>query len=345
MGVLTSPINAVQRGATWSNQPQWNKTEGTESAPAPLTAKGERSIAPQNIVAVSWGDVVDAINPLQQLPIVGEIYRGITGEKISGIARVAGGFIYGGLAGGLVAALSAAYAESHGDQTPVEHLVASLAGKEPEDAAPQTTLAAAAMPAVETRGSAKGEMQSGAFAATGSGVPPEITIKPVAAPVIEVSDAATNAGGIAASMAEPLYARMPNGELMALPAKPLRERLNQKNTIAGVLQSAPVVSGSFVDRLPAGAATRSLERAQNLELLQGTQQATVNKPPKQAETIVAEGKIEQLVDSAQASPQPSASPQGNPLPPELVRDMMMSALDKYQQSPAFAKMQPKSIEE
>lgn len=45
---------------------------------------------------LSFKNVVDAINPLQQLPIVSSIYRAITGDTISSGARIAGGTLYGG---------------------------------------------------------------------------------------------------------------------------------------------------------------------------------------------------------------------------------------------------------
>src|SRR3546814_10500888 len=41
-------------------------------------------------------DFLDVINPLQHLPIVGTIYRAMTGDTISDAARVAGGALYGG---------------------------------------------------------------------------------------------------------------------------------------------------------------------------------------------------------------------------------------------------------
>lgn len=44
----------------------------------------------------SFGDFLDVINPLQHLPIIGDIYRAITGDKISQPARVLGDALYGG---------------------------------------------------------------------------------------------------------------------------------------------------------------------------------------------------------------------------------------------------------
>ncbi|HEY1632771.1 MAG TPA: hypothetical protein VGF56_15750 [Rhizomicrobium sp.] len=43
-----------------------------------------------------WHDVLDVINPLQHLPVVGTIYRAITGDKIGDVEKIAGDTLYGG---------------------------------------------------------------------------------------------------------------------------------------------------------------------------------------------------------------------------------------------------------
>ncbi|MCK4946302.1 MAG: hypothetical protein KAS59_08585 [Alphaproteobacteria bacterium] len=47
--------------------------------------------------------VIDIFNPLQHLPVIGAIYRHITGDEISPISRLAGNTLYGGHIGGAVA--------------------------------------------------------------------------------------------------------------------------------------------------------------------------------------------------------------------------------------------------
>ncbi len=44
----------------------------------------------------SFKSVLDTINPLQQLPVIGSIYRSVTGDSISTAARLAGGALFGG---------------------------------------------------------------------------------------------------------------------------------------------------------------------------------------------------------------------------------------------------------
>ena len=43
--------------------------------------------------------ILDVINPLQHLPVVGTIYRAVTGEHIGAIEKIAGDTLYGGLWG------------------------------------------------------------------------------------------------------------------------------------------------------------------------------------------------------------------------------------------------------
>jgi len=63
----------------------------------------------------SFGDLIDLVNPLQQMPIVGSIYRSLTGDTISTGARLAGGFLMGGPIGFMVAAINAGFEAATGD--------------------------------------------------------------------------------------------------------------------------------------------------------------------------------------------------------------------------------------
>lgn len=48
------------------------------------------------------GAILDIINPLQHIPVISTIYRNITGDEISPVARVAGDALYGGPIGAAV---------------------------------------------------------------------------------------------------------------------------------------------------------------------------------------------------------------------------------------------------
>lgn len=42
------------------------------------------------------GDVIDMVNPLHHVPVVGHLYREVTGDDIKPIARIVGGSVFGG---------------------------------------------------------------------------------------------------------------------------------------------------------------------------------------------------------------------------------------------------------
>jgi|GEM_PF-2233804 len=47
----------------------------------------------------SFGDIVDMVNPLQHIPLVGSLYREITGDDMRGSSRIIGGAVFGGALG------------------------------------------------------------------------------------------------------------------------------------------------------------------------------------------------------------------------------------------------------
>jgi len=53
--------------------------------------------------------VLDVINPLQHLPIIGTIYRAITGDKMGPIEKIAGDTLYGGMWGAIASIADVAF--------------------------------------------------------------------------------------------------------------------------------------------------------------------------------------------------------------------------------------------
>ncbi|WP_238474893.1 hypothetical protein [Azospirillum cavernae] len=74
---------------------------------------------------LSFGDFLDVINPLQHLPIIGTLYRSLTGETIQPAARVMGGILYGGVIGGLASITNAVIEQASG-QDVGDQVMASL---------------------------------------------------------------------------------------------------------------------------------------------------------------------------------------------------------------------------
>ncbi len=76
-------------------------------------AEPEETLADR--MSVGFDDLLDVVNPLQQLPVVSSVYREATGESISIPARLAGGFLFGGLPGLIGSAAMVAFEEVTGD--------------------------------------------------------------------------------------------------------------------------------------------------------------------------------------------------------------------------------------
>ena len=74
------------------------------TAAAPVAAPGGASAKPQHHW-ISFGDVLSALNPLQYLPVVGTLYRALTGDTVAEPLRVAGGLVVSALMGGPVGVL------------------------------------------------------------------------------------------------------------------------------------------------------------------------------------------------------------------------------------------------
>ena len=86
----------------------------------------------------SFDDFLDVINPLQHLPVVGTLYREITGDGIEAPAKLAGGALFGGFYGFLGALGSVAFEDIAGES--LEEMVLSLFESE-VPAAPQAQAA------------------------------------------------------------------------------------------------------------------------------------------------------------------------------------------------------------
>ena len=74
------------------------------TAPAPQAPKHD----------FTFGDFLDIINPLQHLPVVGTLYRAVTGDTIKTPEKIVGDTLYGGPLGGLSAIADSLYQQKTG---------------------------------------------------------------------------------------------------------------------------------------------------------------------------------------------------------------------------------------
>ncbi len=84
-------------------------------APAPTAAVPERPVAAG--ASTSFLDVLSSLNPLQHIPVVGTIYRAITGDVIPEGARLAGSMVFSGLVFGPFGLATTAAAAAFGKLT------------------------------------------------------------------------------------------------------------------------------------------------------------------------------------------------------------------------------------
>ena len=66
----------------------------------------------------TFGDLIDIINPLQHIPVLGTIYRKLSGDTIDPAARIAGGTLFGGPIGAALAVAETAFSELSGSKGP-----------------------------------------------------------------------------------------------------------------------------------------------------------------------------------------------------------------------------------
>ena len=164
---------------------------------------------------LTFGDVLDIINPLQHIPVVSTIYRMVTGDEIGMGARLAGGALFGGplgiAAAGIVAGLeeiSGGTVEQHiaslfeGDDPaapPDVVTTAATAAIAPDTSVPQLAAAVPPAPAIPTLTTAQAALLANLAPAAGrpaAGAPASVSPTPVsqapALPVVAkgISDAA-----------------------------------------------------------------------------------------------------------------------------------------------------------
>jgi hypothetical protein len=87
----------------------------------PVNAEPETSRSP----SFSFRDVLDIINPLHHIPIIGNIYRAVTGDEIKAPARILGGGIFGGIIGAVAGLVNAVLSKVTGKDVG-EHVMAAF---------------------------------------------------------------------------------------------------------------------------------------------------------------------------------------------------------------------------
>ena len=121
-----------------------NPTAGAPTSAASSSTSSSNSSGPTlwSHGGFSFKDLLDIVNPLQHIPVVGSIYRYLTGDEESGGARIIGDSLYGGPIGFGVSVVSTALLTDSSGKDLGERLLASTFG--PRDGSAPTTTAVAA---------------------------------------------------------------------------------------------------------------------------------------------------------------------------------------------------------
>jgi hypothetical protein len=96
----------------------------------------------------SFRDALDIINPLHHVPVVGTLYRALTGDELAPGSRILGGTLFGGI-GGFVTALANAIVEDQTGSDIGDKVLAFFQGDAPphQNLAASSAISAAAEPA------------------------------------------------------------------------------------------------------------------------------------------------------------------------------------------------------
>ena len=112
-----APAPSESRVASAAAPAQDERPTARSRPPEPLRAQGAEQRLKKNRLErdpsqigmrvpereASFGDFLDLINPLHHIPIVGTIYRAMTGDEIGGSAKILGGLLFGGPIGFIAA--------------------------------------------------------------------------------------------------------------------------------------------------------------------------------------------------------------------------------------------------
>lgn len=143
------PIGLPQAKAAESSD-KAQAADGNQDKHLSMFAEGDDS--------PSFWDVLDVINPLQHIPIVNDIYRDLTGDKIGVGARLVGGALFGGVIGLAAATVNCVVEESSGKDIG-DHMLALFKDDQPAQPgdAPAPTMVADKAPAVPASAPAAAE--------------------------------------------------------------------------------------------------------------------------------------------------------------------------------------------
>lgn len=296
----------------------------------------------------SFGDFLDLVNPLQHIPVVSALYRSATGDNINPVSRVAGDILYGGALGAIsavvggVTAISDAVTESKTGHDTKGAVLASLFGDDDKTttqvAASDSTnandanaLAALSAPQLTSQSVPKTADQT-LLASAASGSTPAVSAAVEAvtpAPLASADSTAPTLQGKAFPLTKQAF-----GGVMA----PVNDIENQNRIIAlsqgshamrlgNTIYTSRFMNGPHplpVANPPAATSTTSTDTAAATTTAEATSTTAMTAPSASATTSAL------MAGASMAGNGANTSGQRNPLPQNLIDDMvMMKAIGQY----------------
>lgn len=350
-----------------SSTPGTNGIESTElDAPKDTSSwRVDRRAADveEDVNDFTFEDFVDIINPLQHIPILSTAYREATGDDIKPVSQVAGGLLYGILTGSIIISalssiVSAAYEQKTGEE-PAMQVADALFGIKSNKETGATMLADAGKAAVEnpsaTAPAPVGNEGAIKLASASTEVEKEtLPPLPVKTAALETppASAASNAASNAAATGQIAPAvktanKQPFGGIMDTSGASRNQRVAAKQLLPepsvlvpgqGVKVGDTIYTTPLMSRQSRKTALEAARLAAQTKkdapvtapALTATQQLAAATSPSSVMSVVPgteaadEKKLGQLMHRSA-----EVSQSGNTLPPNLVQDMMLMALDKY----------------
>jgi len=106
--------------------------------PAPIRAQHtetHKSSGLWETGSFSFRDILDAINPLQHIPVISTIYRKLTGDNMGYASRIAGDTLFSGVFGsfisGAISAIANVFVDAFTGKDIGEHMIAAVAPATP----------------------------------------------------------------------------------------------------------------------------------------------------------------------------------------------------------------------
>lgn len=283
---------------------------------APQPVERDRSLDPASMrddgpppvaeAEMSFWDFLDVVNPLQHIPVIGHIYREITGDQINGTARVMGGILFGGVLGGAVAVANAVVEDTSGRDVG-EHMLAALGLS---DDAPES-----AQPQIAALGDNAGKPPTAAIV-----TPPgtsEQTAAPTATPAADAMPPAPGARTATAT----------NADLRTALASPAGEHRPGKMPA----RDTPLASSLM--------ARHRIAAAQGPQLVAATPAPAGAIPAPSAPNAAGSAAASASAVPAANADQPIAA-----VPPERMPDVMLRNLAKYEQARRSALRQAAGVD-